>query len=126
MAVATTEAPKRQRDRESTIPEDVSKRMVKRMAAFSGIPTALGVATFVVCYLLVIQGGLDVPTSAVVLVSMGFFGLGVLGLSYGILSASWEEGRPGSFLGWEDFRINFDRMVAAWREARQEAQRNKS
>jgi hypothetical protein len=55
----------------------------------------------------------------VVLVSMGFFGLGVLGLSYGVLSASWDEEIPGTKLGWQEFTTNLGRMTSAWRSAGQ-------
>lgn len=101
------------------IPDAVSKRMVRRMALLSGIPTALGISTFFVSYFLVKNVGLKLPNVAVVLVSMGFFGLGVLGLSYGVLSASWDEDIPGSLLGWKEFATNFGRMTSAWRSAGQ-------
>lgn len=101
------------------IPDAVSKRMVRRMALLSGIPTVLGISSFFVSYLLVKQVGLKLPNAAVVLVSMGFFGLGVLGLSYGVLSASWDEDVPGTRLGWQEFKTNWGRMTAAWRSAGQ-------
>jgi hypothetical protein len=101
------------------IPDAVSKRMVRRMALLCGIPTVLGISTFFVSYLLVTQVGLKLPNVAVVLVSMGFFGLGVLGLSYGVLSASWDEDVPGTKLGWQEFKTNWGRMTAAWRSAGQ-------
>ncbi|ELR96440.1 PAM68 family protein [Gloeocapsa sp. PCC 73106] len=108
----------------STIPEAVSKRMIKRMIALSGIPTALGVSSFFAFYWIVSHQWFKVPTPAVVLVTMGFFGLGVLGLSYGILSASWDEEIKGSFLGLKEFQINFKRMISAWKSAREESPRN--
>ncbi len=101
------------------IPDAVSKRMVRRMALLSGIPSVLGAATFFVSYFLITKLGLEFPHVAVVLVSMGFFGLGVLGLSYGLFSASWDEDRPGSIFGWQEFRINLGRTTSAWRSARQ-------
>lgn len=101
------------------IPEVVSRRMVRRMALFCGIPSALGISTFVVSYLLVSQDAVALPTVAVLFLSLGFFGLGVLGLSYGVLSASWEEDDPGSAVGWSEFRTNFGRMVEAWRSPKQ-------
>jgi len=101
-----------------TIPDQVSKRMVRRMALLCGIPTALGILSFVVSYLLVVNWEVKLPNVAVVLVSMGFFGLGVLGLSYGVLSASWEEDSPGTVLGWQEFTTNLGRLTSAWREAR--------
>ncbi len=104
---------------EMAIPKVVSNRMARRMALFCGLPTALGMATFVVSYVIVSQGWLRLPTVAVVLTSMGFFGLGVLGLSYGVISASWDEEIVGSKLGWQEFRTNWGRMTSAWRSSRQ-------
>ncbi|HIK38614.1 MAG: PAM68 family protein [Geminocystis sp.] len=103
------------------IPEVVSKRMVRRMALFSGVPTSMGVLSFFVFYALVSQEWFKVPNTAVLLVTLGLFGLGVLGLSYGIFSASWDEDRVGSWWGWSEFKLNFGRFVSAWREHRQKA-----
>lgn len=102
-----------------TIPDQVSKRMVRRMALLCGIPTVLGIATFFVSYLLITNLGVKLPNVAVLLVSMGFFGLGVLGLSYGVLSASWDEDVSGTKLGWQEFTTNLGRMTSAWRSAGQ-------
>lgn len=103
------------------IPDEVSKRMIRRMIIFSGIPTFMGISSFLVFYLIVSQGWFHVPHTAVLLVSMGLFGLGVLGLSYGILSTSWDEERLASWWGWEEFTLNFRRLTSAWRNARQES-----
>ncbi len=103
----------------SGIPEVVSKRMVRRIALFSGIPTALGMTTFLVSYLIVTKGLVKLPTVAVLFLSLGFFGLGVLGLSYGALSASWDEDRLGGWLGWNEFKVNFQRTRESWRSNRQ-------
>lgn len=105
---------------ETRIPDAVGKRMIRRMAVFCGIPTALGVSTFFASYFIVVNGVFDLPNSAVVLVSMACFGLGVVGLSYGVLSASWEEETPGTLLGIGEFKINLGRMTAAWRDARKQ------
>lgn len=102
------------------IPDEVSKRMVRRMAFFSGIPTVMGISSFIIFYIIVSQDWFKVPNTAVLLVSLGLFGLGVLGLSYGLLSTSWDEERLGSLWGWEEFTVNFGRLTSAWRKARQE------
>lgn len=104
---------------EIAVPKSVSDRMVRRMAVLCGVPTVLGMATFVISYLIVSNHLFKLPNAAVVLVSMGFFGLGVLGLSYGILSASWDEEAAGSIVGWQEFKLNWGRMVGAWRSTRQ-------
>lgn len=100
------------------IPEVVSRRMIRRMALFCGVPTVLGISTFIVSYVVVTQELFKLPPTAVLLVSLGFFGLGVVGLSYGVLSASWDEDSAGSRLGWGEFRLNFGRMTEAWRSSK--------
>ncbi|NDJ19586.1 PAM68 family protein [Myxacorys almedinensis] len=102
------------------IPDVVSRRMAGRMAFFCGIPTSLGMLTFVVSYFIVTKGLFKLPNSAVLLVSLGFFGLGVIGLSYGFLSASWDEEHPGSLLGAKEFSTNLGRLTDAWKAARNE------
>lgn len=106
----------------SAIPDRVSKRMVRRMAIFSGVPTALGISSFFISYWIVKQEWFNLPTVAVLFVSLGLFGVGVIGLSYGLFSTSWDEERLGSWLGLEEFKRNLGRAIAAWRSARQEAQ----
>lgn len=100
------------------IPEAVSNRMVKRMGFFCGIPTLLGIMTFFVSYMIVVSELFEVPPTAVLFVSLGFFGLGVVGLSYGALSTSWDESTSGSLVGFDEFKLNIGRMQQAWREAR--------
>jgi hypothetical protein len=101
------------------IPEVVSKRMFRRVASFSGIPTAMGIGTLIMSYLVLTYAGIKLPPIAVLLVNMGFFGLGVIGITYGVLSASWDEDRVGGLLGWNEFTTNWGRMIAVWRETRQ-------
>ena len=105
----------------TAIPEVVSKRMARRMAFFCGIPTALGMLTLVISYIIVSNHWYKLPNVAVLLVNLGFFGLGVLGLSYGALSASWDEERLGGWFGWSEFRNNVPRLTESWRSVRQKS-----
>lgn len=102
----------------SSIPEAVNRRMVARAAFFCGVPTICALLTFVVSYFAIANAVFKPPTAAVLLVSLGFFGLGVLGLSYGPLSASWDEERVGSPLGWDECKLNFGRLRHSWRAAK--------
>ncbi|MBW4556424.1 MAG: PAM68 family protein [Trichormus sp. ATA11-4-KO1] len=104
---------------EMAIPQVVSQRMIRRVAGFCGIPTFLGIATLVVSYLLATYSEIKLPPIAVLLVNMGLFGIGVVGITYGVLSASWDEERAGSLLGLGEFSTNWGRMVEVWRETRQ-------
>ena len=92
---------------------------MRRAALFCGIPTGLGLTTFIVSYFLVSKHIVDLPTSAVVLLSMLFLGIGVVGLSYGAISASWDEGRVGSWWGTEEFKTNFGHLRGAWKSQQQ-------
>ena len=111
---------------EMAIPDVVNRRMVKRMAVFCGIPTGIGFASFFAGYWVNTSGLFELPNVAVLLSSLGGLGLGVIGLTYGVLSASWEEDAPGSVLGIDEFRVNFDRMRGSWRDAREARSRNNS
>lgn len=106
------------KEEEKAIPKVVSDRMARRIALFCGIPTALGMVTFVGSYIVFIYG-FKLPNVVVLLVSIGFFALGVLGLSYGVISASWDEEIVGSKLGWREFTTNWGRLRSAWRSERQ-------
>jgi hypothetical protein len=91
------------------IPDYVANRMARRVAIATGIPSVLGMSTFVASYLLVSKGILDIPPGVTLVTSGGFFLLGLVGLSYGVLSASWEPG-AGSLLGFEQMGVNISRL----------------
>jgi Photosynthesis affected mutant 68 len=99
------------------IPEVVSKRMIRRALVFCGVPVLLGMSDFILGYFAIINHWYPVSNTVVLLTSMACLGLSVLGLSYGILSACWEEDSniKGSVLGWTECKTNFGRMVQAYR-----------
>jgi Photosynthesis affected mutant 68 len=99
------------------VPEVVSQRMIRRVGVFSGIPIILGISIFLGSYLVISNHWFKIPNVVVLLTSMGCLGLSVLGLSYGILSACWEEDSSikGSLLGWQECKTNFGRMAQAYR-----------
>lgn len=99
------------------IPEAVSRRMLRRMAVLSGAPVFLGVGIFFLAYYLQSRQIVEFPPVAVLLVTMGCFGLGVLGLTYGVLSASWDT-EPGGLVGLKEFRLNFGRVMEARRASK--------
>lgn len=97
------------------VPPAVANRMARRVAIATGIPTLLGMATFVVSYLVVSKGLLDIPPAITLVTSGGFFLLGLVGLSYGVLSASWEVA-PGSLLGFEQIGLNVSRLRGSFKQ----------
>ena len=102
---------------QQVIPDVVANRMARRIAVASGIPSVLGMGVFVASYLLVSRQILDIPPGVTLVASGAFFLLGVLGLSYGVLSASWET-EPGSVLGTEQIGLNIGRLRQSVRAMR--------
>ena len=102
----------------SGIPKYVADRMAKRIFFTAGIPTLLGMSVFVVSYIIVTRKIAEIPPSSTIAISALFFLLGLGGLSYGILSASWDRA-PGSFLGLENISLNIKRAKAAFKPASQ-------
>jgi hypothetical protein len=100
------------------IPEAVANRMARRVAIATGIPTLMGMGVFVGSYLLVSRQIVDIAPGLTLTASVGCFLLGLLGLSYGVLSASWEP-QPGSLLGAEQLGLNISRLRQSMAAARQ-------
>ena len=106
------------RQRQQVIPDAVAGRMARRVAVATGVPTALGMSVFVVSYFLVSRHVFDIPPAATLVTSGAFFLLGLVGLSYGVLSAGWEDA-PGSLLGIEQIPVNLGRLRASVRAMRE-------
>jgi hypothetical protein len=107
-----------QTQRQQVIPEAVANRMARRIAIATGIPTVMGMSVFVGSYLLVSRQILDIPPGITLASSGGCFLLGLVGLSYGVLSSSWEP-QPGSLLGGEQIGLNISRLRESMRAMRQ-------
>jgi len=91
----------------TALPSAISDRILRRVLAFASLPALLGLLSGPVSYMMLHStskpaGGVD-GGSPVALYSLGtvLFGAAAAGISYGILSASWDTA-PGSLLGWEE------------------------
>ncbi len=100
------------------IPKYVADRMARRIFFTAGIPTIMGMSVFVVSYIIVTKNIAEIPPSSTIAISALFFLLGLGGLSFGILSASWDK-EPGSFFGIENIPMNVERAKAAFKPASQ-------
>ena len=110
--------------RSSGIPKYVADRMARRIFFTAGIPTIMGMSVFVVSYIIVTRNIAEIPPSSTIAISALFFLLGLGGLSFGILSASWDK-EPGSFFGIENIPLNIERAKAAFRPASQNFEEKK-
>ena len=102
----------------SGIPKYVADRMARRIFFTAGIPTILRMSVFVVSYIIVTRNIAEIPPSSTIAISALFFLLGLAGLSFGILSASWDK-EPGSFFGIENIPMNIQRAKDAFKPASQ-------
>ena len=102
----------------SGIPKYVADRMARRIFFTAGIPTIMGMSVFVISYIIVTRNIAEIPPSSTIAISALFFLLGLAGLSFGILSASWDK-EPGSFFGIENIPMNIQRAKAAFKPATQ-------
>ena len=107
----------------SGIPKYVADRMAKRIFFTAGIPTFMGMSVFVLSYIIVTKNIAEIPPSSTIAISALFFLLGLVGLSFGILSASWDKD-PGSFFGVENIPMNIQRAKAAFKPATQNFEDN--
>tara|TARA_A100001388_G_scaffold265983_1_gene238640 strand:- start:322 stop:774 length:453 start_codon:yes stop_codon:yes gene_type:complete len=112
-----------QKSSTSGIPKYVADRMARRIFFTAGIPTIMGMSVFVVSYIIVTKNIAEIPPSSTIAISALFFLLGLAGLSFGILSASWDK-EPGSFFGIENIPMNINRAKAAFKPATQNFEEN--
>ena len=103
----------------SGIPKYVANRMARRIAFTTGIPTISGMGVFIGSYFLISRGIADISPSLTLVSSAICFLLGLLGLSYGILSASWDL-NPGSLLGIENIKPNINRIKDAFKSTKKD------
>ena len=108
----------------SGIPKYVADRMARRIFFTAGIPTIMGMSVFIVSYIIVTRNIAEIPPSSTIAISALFFLLGLAGLSFGILSASWDK-EPGSFFGIENIPMNIQRAKAAFKPATQNYEESK-
>tara|TARA_Y100001968_G_C19243292_1_gene660587 strand:+ start:369 stop:803 length:435 start_codon:yes stop_codon:yes gene_type:complete len=107
---------------ESGIPKPVANRMARRIAFTTGLPTLGGMGVFIGSYIVISKGILDIPPALTLVSSAALFLLGLIGLSYGILSASWDK-NPGTILGLENIRPNITRMRSSFQSAKENVEK---
>ncbi len=54
---------------------------------------------------------MDYPIWVVYIAQTLTFGGALFGITYGIISSSWEPGREGSFWGWTEARANLPLLL---------------
>ncbi|EJK62573.1 hypothetical protein THAOC_16807 [Thalassiosira oceanica] len=121
----------------AAIPERVAQRMGKRMLPFVGLPLFGSLASFVGFWYVCCPSGRthaaenDIVTHMLLIIlsrymatykdmvfqpalvattSFVFLAIGLIGITYSVLSSSWDDDREGSALGIEEFGKNVNSL----------------
>ena len=101
------ERKKFQSAQKKAVPQIVTDRMLSRVVRFSGIPMVLGFTTGPTYYYFAkINTQEWLEPWMFFAASTATFGLAFVGITYGVLSASWDPSREGSALGVDEFKMN--------------------
>lgn len=103
----------------AVIPEKVAMRMGKRMLPFVGVPLFGVMGTFVAFWYLRVYKNLEFSTVAVAVATIGLLVVGLLGITYSVMSASWDEDVEGSTLGLEEVSKNLDSIKDGLRRSKE-------
>ena len=105
----------------AVIPEKVAMRMGKRMLPFVGLPLFGSMITFVLFWYLATYKDIAVPTALVAYATIAILVVGLMGITYSVMSASWDEDREGSTIGWEEFQRNLSSVKDGLQRSRENA-----
>ena len=105
-ALRETDATLREDAGAAAIPERVAQRMGKRMLPFVGIPLFGSFASFIGFWYMAVYRDMEFQPALVATTSFVFLAIGLLGITYSMLSASWDDDREGSGLGLDEFQTN--------------------
>ncbi|KAL7473979.1 hypothetical protein ACHAXS_014249 [Conticribra weissflogii] len=90
----------------AAIPEKVAQRMGRRMLPFVGVPLFGSFATFIGFWYLATYRDMEFQPAIVATTTFVFLAIGLLGITYSVMSASWDDDREGSGLGIDEFQKN--------------------
>jgi len=94
----------------AAIPEKVAMRMGKRMLPFVGIPLFGGMGSFVAFWYFATYRDLEFQPALVAATTIALLVFGLLGITYSMMSASWDPEREGSALGFDEFGRNVNNL----------------
>ncbi len=109
-ALRETDAALREDAGAAAIPEKVAQRMGKRMIPFVGIPLFGTFASFIGFWYMAVYRDQEFQPALVATTSFVFLAVGLLGITYSVLSASWDNDREGSGLGFDEFQTNIGNL----------------
>lgn len=120
-ALRETDAALREDAGAAAIPEKVAQRMGKRMLPFVGIPLFGSFASFIGFWYMAVYKDMEFQPALVATTSFVFLAIGLLGITYSVMSASWDDDREGSGLGIDEFKTNVGNLKEGLARTRENA-----
>ena len=117
--IRTVDMQLREQPGSGAIPEQVAMRMGKRMLPFVGIPLLGGMGSFVAFWYLATYKNQEFQPALVAFSTIAVLGLGLVGITYSLMSASWDPDREGSFWGFDEFTKNVDNLRGGLQRSRE-------
>ena len=105
----------------AVIPEKVAMRMGKRMLPFVGIPLFGGMGAFVAFWYLATYKNQEFQPAIVAATTIGLLAIGLVGITYSVISASWDPDLEGSALGVDEFKNNVQNLKDGLARSRENA-----
>lgn len=105
----------------AVIPERVAQRMGSRMLPFVGIPLFGLMGTFVTFWYLATYKNYEFQPALVAFSTIGILAVGLIGITYSVMSASWDDDVEGSALGFDEFKKNFGSIQGGLKRTRENA-----
>jgi hypothetical protein len=105
----------------AVIPEKVAVRMGKRMLPFVGLPLIGGMGSFVAFWYLATYRDMEFQPSMVAFTTIAILAIGLVGITYSVMSASWDEDTEGSALGLKEFGDNLESLKTGLSRSRENA-----
>ena len=87
------------------LPQRVMDRMLSRVVSFAAPPLLIGFVSGPAAYMYKATGH-ELPASLLYASGSALFVLAGVGISFGVLSTSWDENVEGTRLGWEELKAN--------------------
>lgn len=105
----------------AVIPEKVAQRMGNRMLPFVGIPLFGSMAAFVGFWYMATYRDMEFQPALVAASTIVLLAVGLVGITYSIMSTSWDPDREGSLLGTDEFSKNVDNIKEGLSRSRENA-----
>ena len=105
----------------AVIPEPVAQRMGKRMLPFVGVPLFGGMGAFVAFWYFATYKNYEFQPAMVAFSTIAILAVGLIGITYSVMSASWDVEEEGSALGFDEFQKNLGSISDGFKRTRENA-----